>query len=184
MGVEPFLVASSINLIMAQRLVRVICANCKEESPLTPEALIDIGTPPDMAEQVICYRGVGCANCNGTGYKGRLALYEVMPMADPIREAVIAGASTAEVKRTAISQRHVHAPPERHQQDRRRGDDGRRGAAHHHARLAVGVSRRSAKTMTTSRCMTLAGAKAPAGSSFRLGMSLAPCEGLRRYVPW
>ena len=70
---------------------------------MTPESLIEIGFPPDMAEQVICYRGVGCANCNGTGYKGRLALYEVMPLADPIREAVIAGASTAEVKRTAIT---------------------------------------------------------------------------------
>jgi type IV pilus assembly protein PilB len=103
MGVEPFLVASSINLIMAQRLVRVICAGCKEETPMTPEALIDIGVPPDMAEHVICYHGVGCANCNGTGYKGRLALYEVMPMVDAIREAVIAGASTAEVKRTAIA---------------------------------------------------------------------------------
>jgi type IV pilus assembly protein PilB len=102
MGVEPFLVASSINLIMAQRLVRVICAGCKEEAPLTPEALIDIGAPPEMAQDMICYHGVGCANCNGTGYKGRLALYEVMPMADSIREAVLAGASTAEVKRTAV----------------------------------------------------------------------------------
>jgi type IV pilus assembly protein PilB len=103
MGVEPFLVASSINLIMAQRLVRVICASCKEESPLTPEALLDIGVPHEMAQDMICYHGVGCANCNGTGYKGRLALYEVMPMADAIREAVLAGASTAEVKRTAIA---------------------------------------------------------------------------------
>jgi len=103
MGVEPFLVASSINLIMAQRLVRVICAGCKEDAPMTPEALLDIGTPSEMAEQMICYRGVGCANCNGTGYKGRLALYEVMPMAEAIRDAVIAGASTAEVKRTAVA---------------------------------------------------------------------------------
>jgi type IV pilus assembly protein PilB len=102
MGVEPFLVASSINLIMAQRLVRVICQSCKEESPMTPEALVDIGAPSELAEQMVCYRGVGCPTCNGTGYKGRLALYEVMPMAEAIREAVISGASTAEVKRTAI----------------------------------------------------------------------------------
>ena len=70
---------------------------------MSPEALIDIGVPEDMAQNMICYHGVGCGTCNGTGYKGRLALYEVMPMADSIREAVIAGASTAEVKRTAVS---------------------------------------------------------------------------------
>ena len=103
MGVEPFLVASSINLIMAQRLVRVICGSCREEAPMTPEALLEIGAPVEMAEHMTCHRGVGCGNCNGTGYKGRLALYEVMPMSDPIRDAVIAGASTAEVKRTAIA---------------------------------------------------------------------------------
>ncbi|MEO6028769.1 MAG: type II secretion system protein GspE, partial [Candidatus Binatia bacterium] len=88
---------------MAQRLVRVICSGCKEESPMMPEALIDIGFSPEIAQDVICYQGIGCGNCNGTGYKGRLALYEVMPMGDAIREAVLAGASTAEVKRTAIN---------------------------------------------------------------------------------
>ena len=70
---------------------------------MTPEALLDIGVPPEMAQDMICYHGAGCGNCNATGYKGRLALYEVMPMGDAIREAVIAGASTAEVKRTAIA---------------------------------------------------------------------------------
>jgi len=119
MGVEPFLVASSINLIMAQRLVRVICASCKEESPMTPDALIDIGAPPELAQDMTCYRGVGCGSCNSTGYKGRLALYEVMPMADAIREAVLAGASTAEIKRTAVSTACARFA-ERHQQDRRR----------------------------------------------------------------
>ena len=70
---------------------------------MTPDALIDIGAPPELAQDMTCYRGVGCGSCNSTGYKGRLALYEVMPMADAIREAVLAGASTAEVKRTAVS---------------------------------------------------------------------------------
>jgi type IV pilus assembly protein PilB len=102
MGVEPFLVASSVNLIMAQRLVRVICGNCREEVPITPEALIAIGTPPEVAESMRSYRGAGCGTCTGTGYKGRIALYEVMPMTDPIRDAVLAGASNSEIKRIAI----------------------------------------------------------------------------------
>jgi type IV pilus assembly protein PilB len=103
MGVEPFLVASSINLIMAQRLVRVTCAQCKEEAAVTPEALIDIGAPPEVAAAMCCFRGAGCSYCNGTGYKGRIALYEVMPMTDGIRDAVLAGASSTEIKRAAIA---------------------------------------------------------------------------------
>jgi type IV pilus assembly protein PilB len=103
MGVEPFLVASSINLIMAQRLVRVMCAQCKEETPITPEALVDVGAAPELAATMRCFRGTGCGYCNGTGYKGRIALYEVMPMSDAIRDAVLAGASSAEIKRVAIA---------------------------------------------------------------------------------
>ncbi len=102
MGVEPFLVASSINLIMAQRLVRVICSQCKEAAPITAEALIDIGMSEELATSIHCFHGVGCPACGGTGYKGRIALYEVMPMTDLIREAVLAGASSAEIKRAAI----------------------------------------------------------------------------------
>jgi len=102
MGIEPFLVASSINLIMAQRLVRVICAACKEEAPITPEALIAIGTPPEMAQHMRCYQGAGCTACGGTGFKGRIALYEIMPMSDVIRDAILAGGSNSEIKRGAI----------------------------------------------------------------------------------
>jgi type IV pilus assembly protein PilB len=102
MGVEPFLVASSINLIMAQRLVRVICPQCKEPAPISAEALIDIGASEELATTTQCFHGVGCPACGGTGYKGRIALYEVMPMADAIREAVLAGASSADIKRAAI----------------------------------------------------------------------------------
>ena len=102
MGVEPFLVASSINLIMAQRLARVICGNCREEAPFAEEALIDLGMPEDVATSTRCYRGAGCTQCSGTGYKGRIAIYEVMPMTDPIRDAILSGASSAEIKRAAI----------------------------------------------------------------------------------
>ncbi len=102
MGVEPFLVASSINLIMAQRLVRVICPQCKEPAPVSAEALIDIGMSEEIATSATCFHGAGCPACGGTGYKGRIALYEVMPMTEPIREAVLAGASTSDVKRAAI----------------------------------------------------------------------------------
>jgi type IV pilus assembly protein PilB len=102
MGIEPFLVASSINLIMAQRLVRVICAACKEEAPITPEALIAIGTPPEMAQHMRCHQGSGCTACGGTGFKGRIALYEIMPMSDVIRDAILAGGSNSEIKRGAI----------------------------------------------------------------------------------
>jgi type IV pilus assembly protein PilB len=102
MGVEPFLVASSINLIMAQRLVRVICPQCKEPAPISAEALMDIGASEELATSTQCFHGVGCPACGGTGYKGRIALYEVMPMADAIREAVLAGASSADIKRAAI----------------------------------------------------------------------------------
>jgi type IV pilus assembly protein PilB len=102
MGVEPFLVASSINLIMAQRLVRVVCTQCKEETPIAPEALVEIGVPQELVGGMPCFHGVGCSMCGGTGYKGRIALYEVMPMSDGIREAVLSGASSVDIKRAAI----------------------------------------------------------------------------------
>jgi len=102
MGVEPFLVASSINLIMAQRLVRLVCTQCKEENPIAPEALLEIGVPQELVGGMHCFHGVGCSICGGTGYKGRIALYEVMPMGDGIREAVLSGASSTDIKRAAI----------------------------------------------------------------------------------
>ena len=102
MRVEPFLVASAINLILAQRLVRRICTECKEEYPVSPQALMDIGVPEAEADGLTCYRGKGCEFCNGTGYKGRIALYEVMPMYEEIRELVLAGASAIDIKRMAM----------------------------------------------------------------------------------
>jgi type IV pilus assembly protein PilB len=99
MGVEPFLVASSVNLILAQRLARVICPQCKEDEPVPPEMLPNIGW---TGEPFVPQRGVGCPNCGGTGYKGRIALYEVMPMWDDLREQILSGATALDLKRAAI----------------------------------------------------------------------------------
>ncbi|MFQ5585536.1 MAG: type IV-A pilus assembly ATPase PilB [Thermodesulfobacteriota bacterium] len=104
MGIEPFLIASSTNLVLAQRLARKICAECKEVVSMPLQALIDIGFAPDAAKKIQCYRGKGCAVCNGSGYKGRIALYEVMPMGDTLKDLVLNGVSSAELKRAAIKE--------------------------------------------------------------------------------
>ncbi|GFO64387.1 type IV-A pilus assembly ATPase PilB [Geomonas paludis] len=102
MGIEPFLVASAVNLITAQRLARRVCGECKVVEEVPVQALIDAGVPADQAPSVVCYRGTGCAKCNGTGYKGRVGFYQVMPMLEPIRELILNGANTAEIKRESM----------------------------------------------------------------------------------
>ncbi len=102
MGIEPFLIASSVNLILAQRLARRICTECKEEVKVHPQALIDLGVHPDEAKDFVCYKGRGCPNCGNTGYKGRIALYEVMPMHEELKELVLNGASAGEIKKEAV----------------------------------------------------------------------------------
>ncbi|HJN43108.1 MAG: type IV-A pilus assembly ATPase PilB [Acidobacteria bacterium] len=102
MGIEPFLVASAVNLICAQRLVRRVCTNCSEEQPTPPPALEEIGFSPAEADTVVPCKGVGCDQCNDTGYKGRIGLYEVMEINDEINEMVLLGASTLELRRKAI----------------------------------------------------------------------------------
>jgi type IV pilus assembly protein PilB len=102
MGVEPFLVTASVNLVMAQRLARKICKECRVEIPPNPQVLIDIGVKPEAAEKATLYKGQGCKVCNNTGYKGRIALYEVMPFTDALKELVLQGASAAELKTEAI----------------------------------------------------------------------------------
>jgi type IV pilus assembly protein PilB len=102
MGVEPFLVSSSINLILAQRLARRVCSECAEEVAINPEILVNIGIPAAEARYIKVKQGKGCSRCANTGYKGRIALYEVMPMREEIREFVLNGASTTEIKREAI----------------------------------------------------------------------------------
>ncbi|MBI3933443.1 MAG: Flp pilus assembly complex ATPase component TadA, partial [Acidobacteria bacterium] len=102
MGIEPFLVATSIHLICAQRLVRRICANCKEESPTPAQALLDAGYTPEEVKEVKIMKGKGCEKCNNSGYKGRVGLYEVLEINDELRELILVGASALELKKKAI----------------------------------------------------------------------------------
>jgi type IV pilus assembly protein PilB len=102
MGIEPFLVSSSVILIVAQRLSRRICEKCKEEEKVPVPALLKIGFSEEEAQTVKCLRGKGCPSCNGTGYRGRVALYEVMPIREELKELILEGASTAEIKKAAI----------------------------------------------------------------------------------
>ena len=102
MGIEPFLVATSVNLICAQRLVRRICAGCKEPLQIQPQALIDAGFSPEDANKVLIQHGRGCGTCNSTGYKGRVGLYEVMEITDDLRELILVGASALELKKKAL----------------------------------------------------------------------------------
>jgi type IV pilus assembly protein PilB len=102
MGIEPFLVATAVHLICAQRLVRRICAECREEVPLPVQAKIEAGYSPEEAKTVKIFKGRGCTACGGTGYKGRTGLYEVMEVDDEIRELILIGASAVELKKKAI----------------------------------------------------------------------------------
>jgi type IV pilus assembly protein PilB len=103
MGIEPFLVSSSINLILAQRLARKICDECKEPVEISENMLKKLEVTPEQYEGVTFYEGKGCDDCNNSGNKGRIALYEVMPMYEPIKELVLQGASSLEIKNEAIS---------------------------------------------------------------------------------
>jgi type IV pilus assembly protein PilB len=103
MGIEPFLVASSVHLICAQRLVRRVCANCKQPHPTPPPALIHAGFTQEEAEKVVPMKGAGCERCNNTGYKGRVGLYEVMEVSEELRELILVGASGLELRRSGLS---------------------------------------------------------------------------------
>jgi type IV pilus assembly protein PilB len=102
MGIEPFLVATSVNIIQAQRLIRRICANCKEEKSTLAEALVEIGFSAEEAPTIKTYKGRGCETCNNTGFKGRVGLYEVMEITDELRELIIIGASAIELRKKAV----------------------------------------------------------------------------------
>ena len=104
MGIEPFLVSSAVNLIVAQRLARKICPDCKEPAThITDELLAKLGAVPEGFHDAVLYKGRGCDTCKGTGLKGRIALYEVMTMSEPLKELVLQGASSIELKREAIN---------------------------------------------------------------------------------
>jgi type IV pilus assembly protein PilB len=102
MGIEPFLVATSVNLIQAQRLIRRICKDCKQDHSVPPEALIEVGFSTEETKTMKTFKGKGCATCNNTGYKGRIGLYEVMEITDELRELILIGASALELRKKAI----------------------------------------------------------------------------------
>ncbi|TVQ97216.1 MAG: type IV-A pilus assembly ATPase PilB [Deltaproteobacteria bacterium] len=102
MGIEPFLVTASVNLVVAQRLARRLCAECKGPIEVDPQVLLDLQVAPELAKSAKILGPKGCGKCNNTGYKGRVALYEVMRMGDALKEAVLQGYSSVELKREAI----------------------------------------------------------------------------------
>ena len=102
MGIEPFLISSAVILILAQRLIRKTCMDCREPIKVHPQLLIDLGIPPDEVKSFQVYKGKGCSICNNTGYKGRVGLYEVMPMREEIKELILSRASNSEIKKEAI----------------------------------------------------------------------------------
>jgi type IV pilus assembly protein PilB len=102
MGIEPFLVASSTNLVVAQRLVRRICASCKEPYEVPHQALLNIGFAKDELKSLQLFRGRGCDTCSGTGYKGRVGLYEVMEIDDEVKELILSGGSAYELREKAV----------------------------------------------------------------------------------
>jgi type IV pilus assembly protein PilB len=104
MGIEPFLVANSLLLICAQRLVRRVCSNCKTEEKIPKKSLVDIGFTPEEANNLVVMKGTGCDVCNSTGYKGRVGLFESMPISDEISELILIGASAREIKRKSIEE--------------------------------------------------------------------------------
>jgi type IV pilus assembly protein PilB len=104
MGIEPFLVASSLNLVCAQRLVRRVCQSCRVDDPIAAQTLERIGFSAEDARAVRPCKGKGCDKCNKTGYKGRVGLYEVMEITSELRELVLVGASALELRRTAIEE--------------------------------------------------------------------------------
>ncbi|MDQ7011897.1 MAG: ATPase, T2SS/T4P/T4SS family, partial [Mariprofundaceae bacterium] len=103
MGIESFLVGSAVNLVSAQRLARRTCTECAEPVEIPPEALIDAGVPESEVGSFTPMQGKGCQTCNGTGYKGRTGLYQVMPIFDEIRTAVFAGKNDNEINAIAVS---------------------------------------------------------------------------------
>jgi type IV pilus assembly protein PilB len=102
MGIEPFLVSSAVNLITAQRLGRRVCKECKIPDDIPKETLLQAGVPAEELQDFVCYRGEGCSACNNTGYKGRVGYYQVMPMFEELREMILAGANTSELKHESM----------------------------------------------------------------------------------
>ncbi len=101
MGIEPFLVSSAVRLVVAQRLIRRLCKNCKAEIKIPMQTLIDIGYAPEVAKNVVIFEPKGCPKCHNSGYKGRVGLYEVMELDEELKEQIMLGVSTAELRQKA-----------------------------------------------------------------------------------
>ena len=106
LGIDPFLVGSAVSVILAQRLVRRVCATCvfDDTSNVPAKTLVDIGFQPDAIGSFQVMKGKGCATCNGTGYKGRVGLFEVMEITEGIRDLIMVGATAVEIKRKALEE--------------------------------------------------------------------------------
>jgi type IV pilus assembly protein PilB len=104
MGIEPFLVATSVNLIVAQRLIRRVCQKCKQPEDVPVQALLNVGFSEAEAPNIQLYKGRGCDACNQRGYKGRVALFEVMRVTEDMRELILSGASAVELRRKALEE--------------------------------------------------------------------------------
>jgi type IV pilus assembly protein PilB len=104
MGLEPFLVVASLNTIIAQRLLRTICSKCKVDAPVPQEKLIEMGFTPESLAQIRPMKGAGCKECNQSGYKGRVAIYEVLDFSNNLKEMVLRGESAIEIKKQAVKE--------------------------------------------------------------------------------
>jgi len=104
MNIEPFLIADSVMLIVAQRLVRKVCRKCVAPNKLPPRTLLELGFSPEEAESVSVMQARGCELCNGTGYKGRTGLFEVMEINQPIRDLILTRGQSREIKKAAMEQ--------------------------------------------------------------------------------
>ena len=104
MGIEPFLVATSVNLIVAQRLIRKICEKCRQPEDVPMQALLNVGFSESEAPNIELFRGRGCDECHQRGYKGRIGIYEVMVVGEDIRELILSGASAVELRRKALEE--------------------------------------------------------------------------------
>ncbi len=102
MGIEPLPVASAVSLAVSQRLVRIVCEHCKTEQTFDEDTMLKIGFPSDVIGSAACYMGEGCQNCNNTGYAGRTAIYEVMPIKKELQDLVLRNVSTADLKQEAV----------------------------------------------------------------------------------
>ena len=98
MGIQPFMICATVEAILAQRLVRRVCTKCREEAEVSSSMLFDLGMKEEDIQGKTFYKGTGCENCNNTGYKGRIALFELMVLNDTLREMVMSNASTDELR--------------------------------------------------------------------------------------